>query len=453
MPCRARDQRRVKRTGRLLPVLTFLAVSHVCADEAYEQGIQAFNLGNYADAISYFLASSATTDPALHYNLGVSYYKLGRYEEASQSFLKVTESPEMAAMGYYNLALVAARLDQPALVIDRLRQTIENTDNPKLLALAHALLARYAPQEDDGNIQEIPSSAETMPPASPWSGFFAGDTGYDSNVLLRSDSQTLSTSDQDDAFFDVYGYVNRRLGTLKNGLQLSLDGNIYVIKYEDIEDYNIDSLRLGGLAEADLYGWQTESGAHLAYTFLAGNEFTLEPQLNISASRWLRTGHSRLRLRYELSRVNALDTFYAYLNGWRHKTDARITWIYGNQKLHLMYQLETNYREELSSPLFTSYSPVRNSLRFIAESPIGSWFDATLELQYHHSHFMNPNELADGSFATRRDDRLTAIARLTHRFQGGNELSLEYRRSNNRSNLDDYDYSQYLTMLGLLLPF
>jgi tetratricopeptide (TPR) repeat protein len=452
MPCSARDQCRVKRAGRLLPVLLCsLATSYAHADEAYELGIQAFNRGSYADAVAYFLTSSDTSDPGLHYNLGVSYYKLGRYEEAGQSFLKVTESPELAAMGYYNLALVAARLNQPVLVTDWLQHAIESTDNPKLLALAHAMLERYPPQEDAENVHETLASAAAS--NAPWSGFLVGETGYDSNVILRSDSQTLSTSDQDDTFVDVYGYANRRLGTLQNGLELNLDGNIYVIKYQDIEDYNIDSLRVGGLAGMDFHGWRAESGVHLAYTFLDGHEFTLEPQFNVSANRWMQNGRSRLRLRYELSRINTLDTLYAYLNGWRHKTDARITWIHGDQKLHVMYQLETNYREELSSPLYTSYSPIRNSLRFIAESPVGSLLEATLELQYHHSHFMNPNELADGSLVTRRDDRITGIARLTHRFTGGNEVSLEYRRSNNESNLDEYDYTQYLTMLGLLLAF
>lgn len=116
MPSSARDHIRIMRIGRHLLSLSFtLLLSNACADEAFDLGIDAFNRGSYAEAVSHFLAAQADNpdDPDLQYNLGASYYKLGRYQEARQAFLQAAEYPDMAPLAYYNLALVAARLNQP----------------------------------------------------------------------------------------------------------------------------------------------------------------------------------------------------------------------------------------------------------------------------------------------------------------------------------------------------
>lgn len=450
MPPSARNPQRAKSSGQslLAAILFSLVLSVACGDEAYDQGIDAFNHGDYETAVTYFLAARPETGNStnLYYNLGASYYKLARYPEAREAFLKVIADPEIAPLGYYNLALVDAQLNRSGQVAAWLQRTIESTDNPKLRALALTLLERYSTE------RETARAGVDLATASPWSGFIVGETGYDSNVVLLADNQTLSTSDQDDYFFDAFGYLQRRLRT-RGASTISLEGSAYVIKYRDLNGYDIDSLSLGGLLEKDIAGWSAAGRAQLVYSFLDGDEFTLEPRLRLSTSRWLETGRSRLRLRYEVSRINDLDPLYSYLSGWRHRSDARMSWLRGKRQLHLMYQLETNYREELSTPLFTSYSPVRNSVRLEAEGAVGALFHAAVELRYSRSHYLNPNELADGSFLTRNDDQFMAIARLTHGFSGGNELSLEYRRTENRSNLDDYDYTQYIAMLGLLLPF
>lgn len=452
MPSSARDPQRAKRTGQtLLALILCLILSGACADEAYELGIDAFNRGDYEAAVTHFLASrpEPADSAALYYNLGASYYKLARYPEAREAFLKVVTDPAIAALAYYNLALVEARLNHSDQVAAWLQRTIESTDNPKLRARALDLLERYsADRETDRALL----SAAIRSTASPWSGFVVGETGYDSNVILRSDNQTLVTSDQDDFFFDAFAYLRRKLRS-DDAIDMSLEGSAYVIKYRDLEGYDIDSLQLGGIVEKDIAGWAASGRTHLVYSFLGGEEFTLEPRLSLNASRWLETGRSRLRLRYEVSRINDLDPLYSYLSGWRHRTDARMSWLRGNRRLQLMYQFEANYREELAAPRFISYSPVRNSLRFEAEGPVGRLLQASFELRYCRSHYLNPNELTDGSLLTRDDDQFNAIARLTHGFPGGNEVSFEYRRTANRSNIDDYDYTQYTAMLGLLLSF
>lgn len=455
MPFSARDTHRAGNTGFpfcAILLSLFLAAAH--ADEAYQQGIDAFNQGDYEAAIDHFLATHAevTDSMLLHYNLGVSYYKLGRYHEAGASFLRVTADPELAALGYYNLALVYAHLDQPEQVIAWLQRAIETADNPKLSALAQTMLAQYTAGEDVVNSAVLPAS-DITPPASPWSGFIAVETGYDDNVILLSDSQTLLTSKQDDLFLDTFAYIRRQFRETDSGLQASLEGTAYAIKYQEIVGYDIDSLSLGGVLGKNILGWAAASGVHLTYALLEGNDFTFEPQISVSAHRWLVPDRSQLRLRFEVARIDSRDPLYNYLEGWRYRTDARMTWMRGGRRFHAMYQFEANHREELETPLFTSYSPIRNSLRLGADIPVRGPFDAAIEVQYHHSHFLNPNELAGGGTLTRSDDRLGAVVRITRRFGGETELSLEYRRNDNNSNIDDYDYTQYIVVLGVLVAF
>lgn len=445
------------RAGRavwsLLVLVLSLPLTAAHADAAYELGIDAFNRGDFEAAVTHFLASQADApdNAALQYNLGVSYYKLGRYHEAGEAFLRVTTDPDLAAVGYYNLALVNVRLDQPERVTAWLQRCLDTTDNPKLRALAQTLLAQQLASAAP-HTSATPTAPDTVPTMSPWSGFLLGEVGYDSNVILLSDSQTLSTSEQDDFFLDLSTHMKRQFRTTGSGLQLSLEAAAYVIKYQDIDGYDLDSLRVGGTLGKELGDWSASSSIHLGYSFLDGDDFAFEPQFSVSATRWL-ADDSWLRLRYEASRIDSQDPRYGYLDGWRHKTDARLTWLRGGQQLHVMYQYEANYREELDTPLFTSYSPIRNSLRLGAERPLGGRFDAAVEAQYYHSRYLNPNELAGGGTLTRRDERLSTVIRLNRRLSGGDELSIEYRRNDNRSNIDDYDYRQYLIMLGLLLAF
>jgi len=452
MPFSACDPHRARIAGlALLVLLLGPPPANVRADEAYQQGVDAFNQGDYGAAVTHFLGSRADdVDGALlQYNLGVSYYKLGRYHEAGESFLQVITDPALAALGYYNLALVSAQLGQPEQVTVWLQRVIDSADNPKLIGLAQSMLAQYSAR-DSGPVSAV--SAATPPP-SPWSGFLAVETGYDNNVILLSDSQTLLTSEQEDLVLDAFAYVKRPFRETTNGLQASLEGNAYMIRYRDIDGYDTDSLSIGGVLGKKIRSWAAASGLHLAYTLLEGDDFTFEPEFSLSANRWLEPGRSRLRLRYEVTRIDSLDPLYYYLEGWRHQTDARVTWMRGGKQLHAMYQLEANYREELETPLFTSYSPIRNSLRLGAETPVGGLFDASIEVQYHHSHYLNPNELAGGGTLTRSDDRLSAVARITRKLGGENELSLEYRRNNNHSNIDDYDYTQHIVMLGALIAY
>ena len=63
MPPSARNPQRAKSSGQslLAAILFSLVLSVACGDEAYDQGIDAFNHGDYETAVTYFLAARPET--------------------------------------------------------------------------------------------------------------------------------------------------------------------------------------------------------------------------------------------------------------------------------------------------------------------------------------------------------------------------------------------------------
>src|SRR3989338_855471 len=73
-------------------------------------GIEAFNQGNYEQALGLFEAAERAGDQSdsLDYNIAVSLYRLGRYEEAKERFLLLVDKPEWQGLVRHNPGLVAA---------------------------------------------------------------------------------------------------------------------------------------------------------------------------------------------------------------------------------------------------------------------------------------------------------------------------------------------------------
>ena len=63
------------------------------AKDYFRQGIVASKQGNHTEALTAFEQAKAKglDSAALHYNLGVSYFRLGRYQEAEQAFLRLVD--------------------------------------------------------------------------------------------------------------------------------------------------------------------------------------------------------------------------------------------------------------------------------------------------------------------------------------------------------------------------
>ena len=186
-------------------------------------------------------------------------------------------------------------------------------------------------------------------------------------------------------------------------------------------------------------------------TFVGGNGLDRTATLQITGERKI-SGRNKLRLRYGLSRVDDLDTAYSYLSGWRHQAQIESTLYEGRHQLRITYRFEYNDRNDLQTPLFTSYSPTRHTLGIRDVFPIADRLKVGIELKYRYSHYHDASEQVGGSYITREDKRYRAIARLVYNVSKQMDLTGEYTHTDNHSNLpiEQYKRDQYQLNLTYL---
>ena len=80
--------------------------------------------------------------PAVHFNIGVCAYKLGRWSRAEAAFREVARTPEMAALAHYNLGLVALGAGKSDEAARWFAQVERETTDERLKSLATARLAQ-----------------------------------------------------------------------------------------------------------------------------------------------------------------------------------------------------------------------------------------------------------------------------------------------------------------------
>ena len=391
----------------------------------YGEALEAFSAGEYERAVDGFLRANAAgrSDATLYYNLGASYYKLERYSEAGIAFQRAAQDPEMAPLATYNLGLVAYQQGNTAIAANHFQRTLAIATNDKLRQLA-------------------PSTAvQAAPPASPWTGFVEAGYGDDDNVTLISQDQALISSYQRDRFLELLAYTGRRLtGDSREGIRIA--GSIYALRYFDLSNYDTTTLHIG-VGHNDTWNkWRLATDLDVYRTNLSGDPFTRTTTLAVQGRRRI-PGFDQLRLRYRLSRIDELATVFDYLDGWRQELDGSLRWRAGKTRLRLDYEYEINNREDRQTTPFTSFSPQRHTLRAVARQPFTNELTGTLDFQYRHSLYRDPNEVAPGVFVRREDNYTRTIARLAYALSDDKELSLEYRYTDNRSNIPRYTYDRH----------
>ena len=101
--------------SRLLAVLTLLLVGCSPAAREIRQGQQLYDAGRYRESNEAFQrALAASGDPALQYAVGITLYRMHRYEEAARSFREATGVPRLKQRSWYNLGNAYVRAAEEA---------------------------------------------------------------------------------------------------------------------------------------------------------------------------------------------------------------------------------------------------------------------------------------------------------------------------------------------------
>lgn len=398
----------------------------------FNQGVAAFQDGDLERALDQFLSArwAGMDTGALHYNLGVVYYRLGRYEAAESEFRHLLDDPETAPVGHYNLGLIAQRQGRTDTASMHFRTALDTADGSGLQRLSRMALD------------------ELEPHAGPrrWRGLLSLAGGYDDNVTLAPQADLIGVTESDDVFLELLAAGRYQLaGAAADGWQL--DTALYLREYYDVEDFNQAALRIGITRSRSLGRWQTSLGGQLDAIWLDRDHFSNIYTLSIQGVRRLGSD-SQLRLRYRGSRFKA-DEAFDQLTGWRHRvrSEGRRHWDLGS--LHLGHELEWNDRNDLRSDTqFFSLSPLRNTLYVDLVIPAGIRWEFTMRGQYRNSRYRDANVTAAGS-EQRRDDRMEASVRVDHRLRSDIRLFGIYTHADNDSTIAAFDYVRNEFLAGV----
>ena len=404
---------------------------------AAERGIAAFRAGDYPAALQSFLdALRAGLDtPGLHYDLGATYYRLGRYEEAEREFQALAPDPKWAPLARYNLGLSAQRAGRPQQAMEYFGEAHRTTADPNLRALAATAFER---------LRGAPPSPQTSAVIS-----LAG--GYDSNATLSPDAATVGVSHQGDRFVEALAAATHRLaGNTERGWVAH--GGLVLRKYADLSQFDVRGSRAGLSYETDSGRVQTSVGGYFETAYIGGDRLQQVASVDAQAS-WRLDAGGELRGRYQFGHFAGGGGF-EYLDGRQQRLSADAGFTLAGALLRVGYQLELNDRRDLQQGSeFFSASPTRHSLfASVALRNLAGW-QADARGEYRVSRYRDPNLIDGGAQGilevTRRDQRYGFALRASRPVAAPWRVFIDYSYYRNESNLDTYDYSRHQLMAGI----
>ncbi len=404
---------------------------------AAERGIAAFRAGDYPAALQSFLdALRAGLDtPGLHYDLGATYYRLGRYEEAEREFQALAPDPKWAPLARYNLGLTAQRAGRPQQAMEYFGEAHRTTADPNLRALAATAFER---------LRGAPPSPQTSAVIS-----LAG--GYDSNATLSPDAATVGVSHQGDRFVEALAAATHRLAG-NTEREWVAHGGLVLRKYGDLSQFDVRGLRAGLSYETDSGRVQTSVGGYFETAYIGGDRLQQVASVDAQAS-WRLDAGGELRGRYQFGHIAGGGGF-EYLDGRQQRLSADAGFALASALLRVGYQLELNDRRDLQQGSeFFSASPTRHSLfASVALRNLAGW-QADARGEYRVSRYRDPNLIDGGAQGilevTRRDQRYGFALRASRPVAAPWRVFIDYSYYRNESNLDPYDYSRHQLMAGI----
>jgi len=405
-------------------LLTLAGVASAAGD-SWDSAKRAFDNGNYPAALTSFemARDDGFGGPAVHYNIGVTQFKLGQYRAAGKTFSLITNLfPKMRGLAEYNLGLVARRLGESTAARAHFLQAYQYSPDDRIIRVLAS--RRLRELEPDVRV------------ASRWTGAFGVRVGNDDNVALRDEAGLPAGTTTDSAMADVFAAIQ---GPWNGRSGVRFDASAYLIRYSDAGDFDQAEVAGGVFYDWRLEDWRIQAGGHVSAGSFGGEAFDRKTGVHARVLRYIGSS-SVIDLRYTYDDVSDSNSLFAGIAGSRQQIDVRYRWYSDDHRVQVRYWLEFNNRAD------PGVSPDRNRIavnyRYQPEAGVG--YEAGIDVR---------NSDYDQLISSREEDLLTFKAALTYTFRNSWEVLLEYRSSDNDSNDDTFSYDRSQITLGALKLF
>ncbi|MGL6162149.1 tetratricopeptide repeat protein [Microbulbifer sp.] len=424
-------------------------VAQAQAQDNFSRGTAAFKSGNYQQALALFEGErrSGNSDGKLLYNIGVTHFKLGDYDEAERTFLQLGDDPHWRDLAHFQLALTAEKRGHKDRAVRLYREVAKRSQSAKLRRLADKRLAALAPEE---------SRAVNNKPRSSWLGLVSASAGYDDNVFALQEELQQDSSTGEDNYSELFAWGQYRLsGTASDGWRLQGFG--FSRRYGEYSSLDLNSYSLGLSRDMRWGSWQTELGIAAERTSLDGENLTDKTALVARLKR--RLGDARVTLAYLPARYSGGD-LYTHLDGWRHRLEAKWQRPLGaTVTANALYRLDIEDRADLEGGEgeFYSYSPTRHSLGLELDWQLLDSWELSAGFEYRASEYDGRNSLTDTDGVQKNEVRqadrvktwLGSQLQLSPRLQLAGKISV----SDNEENFGLYTHDKTEASLGVRYVF
>ncbi|MFK7731452.1 MAG: tetratricopeptide repeat protein, partial [Pseudomonadales bacterium] len=422
--------------------LSFFAQSKNTHDKnLLDQANMLFSKGDYEQALREYSAiresdTSAAPSESLRYNIAVCHYKMKQWQQARALFTQLHNERLSESRFTYSLAVVEKNLG--------------NTERAAALFLEVSALGK-----DQTLAEAARKQYQLLQPSSkpfvktrlskPLNLSIELNAGNDNNVLEPSD---LSGTGRSDRFTEAIAMVSWHSDGTANKRWL-IDGFGYSSRYDSVDEYDFDMLDIGlrkySPTDFGRWYWGVRSNA----TVLGGEGYLQSSSAQLGAQGWLEDSY-KWKAGYQYKNHRSLNEQFDPFAGDAHRFDLEFAGsINDKQNWKLAYRYEFDDRDDLDlGDLFTSYSAQRHSLQAEWGLQRGHWRNK-LSANYRSSDYMDTNLMLDGNIVSRKDQRMKLSARSSWALFDDWTLSAEYSFTDNKSNIETYDYDRHMLLFGV----
>ncbi len=408
-------------------------------------GVNAFNEGEYAQALEYFRQAEQAGNEALslQYNIAVSLYRLGQYSEARERFLLLGEHDDWRVLTTYNLGLVAESLGNDSLARDYFLQSVAQEEHERVREAASRKLEAMDRRQQTADRGSMTSSQE---PGSPqrWAAIARLTGGWDSNASSLADDLLDDRARADDLYSEqlLYGHLQAS-GRARDGMRVY--GMLFNRGFHDFSHLNSQVLSLGGVFEVPVGAYRTEAGIRMNVTQLDGSRVAEQYQIHAGAARDFSFG--TVGASHAFARFEAGPRF-SQIQGYQNRTELDWRNRIDNLSVRLRYRFELNDRQDLQrNGAFASYSPTRHGLMLDLRNHLTPSLSSGVRVEHLSSRYDGTNRLRDTNGEVRERGRRTRQNRMTadvdYRLGGSWRLRGEYQFTDQRDNFALYTYDKH----------
>ena len=417
-------------TRRLLFFAVLLVTqSLAAADDAYHQGLDAFRDGDHAAALEAFQrARDAGKDtPQLHYNLGVTHYRLGQLDQADAAFARAAEEPDLQALALYNRGRVATRDNRPNDATEHYRAARDAARTDQVRDFAQAALDAQAEAQEETRVPQRPGATVLAELG----------LGYDSNTALQGEERP--DGERGDTFAELLLYGDLPVaGTTERGLRVH--GLLNGVQHADNSEDDFDRLETGLTGFRRSGNWRQEIGANVSRARLDGERLETALEGHGTVERAL-GGGLHAGLRYRVAWIDSGNAF-AGLDGIRQDLRARLRGSSGTARWRADYTFEWNDRDDIAQDNgVISYSPMRHGVHARWIQPLSDRMRASIDGGVRYSTYPDREDTEDG-LQRREDLRFRLGGQLTRELGQGFSLFARINWLDNRSSIDRYQFDR-----------